>query len=159
MGGDIGIKGAFLYYRPQDSCPWLTPRTWPQWQALATATYIANMMLIKLSLGVFLLRLATQNRYKWIIWVSMGVVSIWSTALFFWDIFQCTPVKAQWDYTIPGYKCVSAREVVNAAYALSVLNIVTDWLYALLPVPMIWNAKMTMQAKITVGLVLGLGIL
>lgn len=117
------------------------------------------MMFIKLSLGVFLLRLATQKRYKWIIWASMGVVFIWSTALFFWDIFQCKPVKSQWDYTIPVYTCVSAQEVVNAAYALSVLNILTDWLYALLPIPMIWNAKMTMQAKITVGLVLSLGIL
>lgn len=117
------------------------------------------MMLIKLSIGVFLLRLATQRRYKWIIWISMGVVFIWSTALFFWDIFQCHPVASQWDYTIPGYMCVSAQQVVNAAYALSVLNIITDWLYALLPIPMIWKAKMTVQAKATVAVVLGLGIL
>lgn len=117
------------------------------------------MAFIKLSLGVFLLRLATQKRYKWILWASMGVVGLMSTALFFWDVFQCQPVVAQWDYTIPGYRCVSAQEVVTAAYALSVLNIVTDWLYALLPIPMIWKAKMTTQAKITVGVVLGLGIL
>lgn len=89
----------------------------------------------------------------------MGVVLIWSSALFLWDVFQCNPVMAQWDYTVPGHKCVSPQEVVNAAYSLSVQNILTDWLYALLPIPMIWNAKMTMQAKITVALVLGLGIL
>lgn len=117
------------------------------------------MMFIKLSLGVFLLRLATQKRYKWIIWISMGVVFIWSIALFFWDVFQCNPVAAQWDYTIPGLKCVDAQQIVNGAYALSVQNIVSDWLYALLPIPMIWKAKMTVQAKATVGVVLGLGIL
>lgn len=135
------------------------------------------MMFIKLSLGVFLLRLAPQQIYKWIIWASMGVVLLWSSVLFLWDIFQyvtawhplllvlankwfrCKPVAAQWDYTLPNYTCVSPQAVVNAAYALSVLNIVTDWLYALLPIPMIWKAKMTVQAKMTVAVVLGLGIL
>lgn len=117
------------------------------------------MMFIKLSIGVFLLRLAAQRRFKWIIWVSMGIIFIMSSVLFFWDLFQCKPVAAQWDTTIPGYQCIAAIEVVNAAYALSVLNIVTDWLYALLPIPMIWNAKMTTQAKMTVALVLSLGVL
>lgn len=117
------------------------------------------MMFIKLSVGVFLLRLACQTRYKVVIYISMAVVAIWSTALFFWDVFQCQPVAAQWDYTTPEYTCVTAEQVVNAAYALSVLNIITDWLYALLPVPMIWKVKMTSQAKVTVVAILGLGIL
>ncbi|KAL1858252.1 hypothetical protein Daus18300_009998 [Diaporthe australafricana] len=129
-----------------------------KWQALATATYVLNMMFIKLSIGFFLLRLAVQKRYLYTIYGTMFVVLIWSLALWFWDIFQCSPVQAQWDYTIPNLKCVSAQEVVNAAYALSVMTIVTDWLFALLPIPMIWHVKMTSQAKATVVVVLGLGI-
>lgn len=130
-----------------------------QWQALATATYVLNMMFIKLSIGFFLLRLAVQKRYLYTIYGTMFVVLIWSLALWFWDIFQCSPVPAQWDYTIPNLKCVSAQEVVNAAYALSVMTIVTDWLFALLPIPMIWHVKMSPQAKATVFVVLGLGVL
>lgn len=130
-----------------------------KWQALATATYILNMMFIKLSYAVFLLRLAVQKRYRWTLWASMFVVAVWSTALFFWDIFQCKPVQAQWDYTIPGEVCVDSEQIVAAAYALSVMTIVTDWLYALIPVPMIWNVKMTTQAKIIVIVLLGLGVL
>ncbi|KAJ4388578.1 hypothetical protein N0V93_006036 [Gnomoniopsis smithogilvyi] len=129
-----------------------------KWQALATATYISNMMFIKLSIGVFLLRLATQRRYRYTIWGSMGVIASMSTALFLWDIFQCNPVAAQWDYTIPGYQCASTSQVVNVAYSLSVLSILSDWLYALLPIPMLWKATMTPQAKITVSVVLSLGI-
>lgn len=116
-------------------------------------------MFIKLSIGFFLLRLAVQKRYTYTIYISMTVVLIWSLVLFFWDVFQCNPVQAQWDYTIANYKCVSAQAVVNAAYALSVMTIVTDWLYALLPIPMIWRVKMTTQAKATVVVILGLGIL
>ncbi|POS79481.1 hypothetical protein DHEL01_v202133 [Diaporthe helianthi] len=129
-----------------------------KWQALATATYVLNMMFIKLSIGFFLLRLAVQKRYLYTIYATMFVVLIWSLALWFWDIFQCSPVPAQWDYTIPNLRCVSAQEVVSAAYSLSVMTIVTDWLFALLPIPMIWHVKMSPQAKATVFVVLGLGV-
>ncbi|KAF3064898.1 putative integral membrane family protein [Daldinia childiae] len=133
-----------------------------KYQALATATYVLNMWLIKLSIGIFLLRLATQKRYKYTLYASIVIVSIWSIVLFFWNIFQCNPIGAQWDYTIlqkdPNARCVSADEIVNAAYALSVMSILSDWLYALLPIPMLWSVKMTTQAKMTVVVVLGLGV-
>lgn len=133
-----------------------------QAQALATATYIPNMWLIKVSIGIFLLRLASEKRrYRYTIYGTLFVVSVWSIVLFFWNIFQCNPVAAQWDYTLlknPRNHCVSADEIVNAAYALSVMNILTDWLYALLPIPMLWRVKMTAQAKLTVIVILGLGV-
>ncbi|KAH8664011.1 hypothetical protein BX600DRAFT_436586 [Xylariales sp. PMI_506] len=133
-----------------------------EYQALATATYVSNMMFIKVSIGIFLLRIATQKPYRYTIWASIAIVGIWSIVLFFWNIFQCSPVKAQWDYTIlatdPNSYCVSADQIVSAAYALSVMNILSDWLYALLPIPMVWNVSMTKQAKATVVVILGMGI-
>ncbi|KAI1655603.1 hypothetical protein F4813DRAFT_366631 [Daldinia decipiens] len=133
-----------------------------KYQALATATYVLNMWLIKLSIGIFLLRLASQKRYRYILYASIIIFSIWSIVLFFWNIFQCNPVAAQWDYTIlqndPNSRCVSADEIVNAAYALSVMSILSDWLYALLPIPILWSVKMSAQAKMTVVVVLGLGV-
>jgi hypothetical protein len=87
------------------------------------------MMLIKLSIGIFLLRLSPGPVYKWIINVSLFVVFVWSTVSFLWDIFHCSPVAAQWDYTIKDAKCSSSQQIVKAAYALSVLTIVSDWLY------------------------------
>ncbi|KAF5631297.1 integral membrane protein pth11 [Fusarium sp. NRRL 52700] len=108
------------------------------WQALATATYILDMMFIKLSIGVFLLRLCVKRVYIWIIW--------------------CKPVEMQWDFRIKDGTCVSADQIVSAAYAISVMTVVSDWLYALLPIPMLWSVKMTKQAKTTVIAILGLGI-
>lgn len=86
-------------------------------------------MFIKLSIGMFLLRLAVERVYAWIIWISLTIITIWSTASFLWDVFQCTPVDKQWDYTIEGGHCASAASIVSAAYALSVMNILSDWLY------------------------------
>ncbi len=130
-----------------------------QWQALAVATYVANMLFIKLSIAVFLLRLsARKRRYTYTLWASMAVVAVWCTVAFFWDVFQCSPVQAQWDYTVAGLRCAASEDVVGAAYSLSALSIATDWLYALLPIPMVWNAHMTPQAKTTVVVILGLGL-
>lgn len=139
------------------------------------------MLFIKLSIGVFLLRLSNSKAYNWTIYISLSIVTVWSLVIFFWNIFQCSPVQAQWDYTIPNSRCVSADAIVAAAYSISVMTILSDWLYvrlstichvsldspgivltypkALLPIPMIWNVKMTKQAKATVIVILGLGIL
>lgn len=128
------------------------------WQALATATYVLDMMFIKLSIGVFLLRLSVQKVYTWILWVSLAIITIWSCVIFFWDIFQCSPVAKQWDFRITDGHCVTADQIVAAAYSISVMTILSDWLYALLPVPMLWTVKMTKQAKATVIVILGLGV-
>jgi len=130
-----------------------------QYQALAALTYVSNMMFIKLSIAIFLLRLAVKKRYIWAIKISMGVISIWSTAIFFYSIFECSPVEAQWDFTIQPQKCVSGDSFVKGAYSISVLNIVSDWMYAIMPIFMIWSVQMNPQKKLTVGFVLSLGIL
>lgn len=130
-----------------------------QYQALATATYVTNMMFIKMSIAIFLLRIAVKRRYTWILRISIVIITIWSMALFFYTIFQCSPVQAQWDTTISPAKCVSGDSFVSAAYSQSVMSIISDWMYALLPIFMIWSVQMTVQKKITVGFILGLGIL
>ncbi|PHH63449.1 hypothetical protein CDD81_5828 [Ophiocordyceps australis] len=128
------------------------------WQALATALYILDMMFIKLSIGIFLLRLSVGKVYQYILQVSLVVIALWSMGVFLWDVFQCTPVAKQWDFRITHGRCASPGEIISAAYAISALSIISDWLYALLPIPMVWNVKMTKQAKATVIVILGLGI-
>jgi hypothetical protein len=130
-----------------------------QYQALATLFYIGNMMFIKISIALFLLRIAVQKRYIWILRISVIIVAIWTTAIFFFDLFQCWPIESQWNKTLPKWKCVSASSFVSAAYSISVMTILSDWLYALLPIPMIWSVNMSVQTKATVAFVLSLGIL
>jgi hypothetical protein len=117
------------------------------------------MMFIKLSIAVFLLRLAVKRTYIWILRISMVVVAIWSVAIWIYDLVQCIPVQAQWDYTIKNAKCVSGPSFIAAAYSISVMTILTDWLYALLPIPMIWSVQMNVQTKVTIAFILSLGIL
>lgn len=117
------------------------------------------MLFIKLSIAIFLLRLSSETKYRYALWISAAIVFVWSTVLFIWNMFfQCTPIAAQWDYTLGGV-CVGSDQVVSAALALSAMTILSDFFYALLPVPIIWRVKMSIQAKITVMAILSLGIL
>lgn len=129
-----------------------------KYQTLATLTYVGNMMFIKLSIAIFLLRIATKKRYTWTLKISMAVVTIWSLAILLFDIFQCTPVAAQWDFTIMDFHCAPGTDFVNAAYSISVMTVITDWMYAIIPIPMIWSVQMTTQKKMTVAFVLSLGV-
>jgi len=97
--------------------------TFYQWQAFATLSYIANMLFIKLSIALFLLRIAVKRTYVWILRISMMVIAIWSVAIWIYDLFQCIPVQAQWDYTIKGAKCVSGSSFIAAAYSISVMTV------------------------------------
>ncbi|KAG6241814.1 hypothetical protein E4U23_007088 [Claviceps purpurea] len=128
------------------------------WQALGVAIYILNMMFIKLSIGVFLLRIATQKAYIWTIRIVLSIITLWSIGFFTWNLLQCTPIEKQWDFRITDGQCADAGEVLTAAYCLSAMTIVTDWFFALIPIPMLWRIKMSTQAKTTVIFILGIGI-
>ncbi|CAI6100397.1 unnamed protein product [Clonostachys chloroleuca] len=130
-----------------------------KWQALAISMYIVLMLLIKLSIGFFLLRITIHmTAYVRIIRASLALIFISSAVVFFWNIFQCIPVEKQWDYRIMYGQCVQPDEIVVVAYVMSAITIVTDFFYALIPIPMVWKVKMTIQAKATVVLILGMGI-
>ncbi|KAK2589731.1 hypothetical protein QQS21_012588 [Conoideocrella luteorostrata] len=128
------------------------------WQALTIVLYIMDMMFVKLSIGVFLLRLATQKVYIWTIRIALVIVTLWSIGIFIWNLFQCTPVEKQWDFRITTGHCATGDDIIAATYALSVMTVLSDWFFALIPIPMLWGVKMTKQAKATVIVILGLGV-
>ncbi len=157
------------------------------YQALATSSYVANMIFIKLSIAIFLLRIPVKRIYIYILKASMSIVAIWSIIIFFLGIFQRTSqfpfslahssgagfskyifrgssclitlhelkspegmfprsnhrkfvnrhtnpkidisVEGQCNFTIQGAKCLSGASFVSAAYLISVMTIVSDWLF------------------------------
>jgi hypothetical protein len=112
---------------------------------------------VKISIGLLMLRIVVARRYTYIIIGSMVLVALWSLAEWFFVIFQCRPVQFQWDATIEGGICTG--NFISAALAFSAMSIVSDWFYALLPVPVLWPLKINLQSKISIGLILSLGIM
>lgn len=60
----------------------------------------------------------------------MAIVPSYCISVALANIFQCKPVKAGWDFFLPG-DCVSLQEITVATGAL---NIVTDVLLVVAPI-------------------------
>ena len=86
----------------------------------------------------------------------MVMVITYSLVIFFYNLFLCHPVEFLWDHTIEGGSC--APGALGSSYALSALAIVSDFLFALLPAPLILLVKMNMTTKISAFGVLSFGI-
>ncbi|RYP48653.1 hypothetical protein DL768_005497 [Monosporascus sp. mg162] len=73
-------------------------------------------------------------------------------------IFQCSPVSAAWDTQVieNGGKCNDAHILADIYYATTAVNIVTDWVTAFMPIPILWNVQMNRNSKASVAFILGL---
>lgn len=64
-------------------------------------------------------------------------------AFLFLDVLQCVPPASQWNTSIKG-KCINFTAVVIAA---GVINVVTDFMILFLPMPVLWNLKVSPARK------------
>lgn len=71
--------------------------------------------------------------------------------------FQCRPLALTWDSSVEG-TCMPATHLKFAAYFNSSVAVLTDVLFALLPIPILWNVQMNWKVKSAVAAILSLGI-
>ncbi|MCJ1266413.1 hypothetical protein MMC22_006298 [Lobaria immixta] len=71
---------------------------------------------------------------------------------------QCNPPRALWTF-VPGATCWNPRVQSNYAIFSASYNSFMDIILALLPIPIIWKLHMTLQKRIGLCILLGLGIL
>ncbi|KAL3470523.1 hypothetical protein BJX99DRAFT_267378 [Aspergillus californicus] len=108
---------------------------WIWWRSLIV---VLGISLVKISIGLFLLRFTAQK--KWLKWFIIGSVA-WDSALRANDSTTC--------FTLPVFLGIGR---FNAS-----VNIITDFLYATLPVFMFYNIQVNKRTKISLMGVLGLG--
>lgn len=84
----------------------------------------------------------------------MVLTGLFGTAYCLTAIFQCNPISAWW--TIEKEGCMDAQIIVNITYAASAVNSIADWLFASLPIFMVWNLNQPRRMKILIGGILGL---
>ncbi|KAF2829246.1 hypothetical protein CC86DRAFT_464898 [Ophiobolus disseminans] len=127
-------------------------------------TVIAAYSFIKLSIGFFLLRLADRTRWRPFLIGCLVFISVFTIGSTFAIIFQCSPVRAGWDYTLrpptPGgnAKCIDPTVFKNVGVFNSSINIATDLLFALIPIPMVWRLQINLQTRIGLAVILSLGL-
>ncbi|KAG9194707.1 hypothetical protein G6011_04742 [Alternaria panax] len=123
---------------------------------------IAVYSFIKLSIGFFLLRLADRTKWRPFLIGMLVFIVAFTIGSTFAIIFQCIPVQAGWDYSLRPptgtAKCYDAEIFKNVGVFNSSINIATDLLFALIPIPMLYRLQVTIQTRIGLAVILSLGL-
>ncbi|KAL1798660.1 hypothetical protein ACET3X_002697 [Alternaria dauci] len=123
---------------------------------------ISAYSFIKLSIGFFLLRLADRTKWRPFLISMLVFIAAFTIGSTFAIIFQCIPVQAGWDYNLRPpmgtAKCYDANIFKNVGVFNSSVNIATDLLFALIPIPMVWKLQVTIQTRIGLAVILSLGL-
>lgn len=107
----------------------------------------------KLSLLTFYLHLSPQKWWKIAIWTSLVIVGISGTILIFLLFIHCNPVAKAYNETLDG-SCLNAAVIYMA---VAVVNIITDLMLFVLPIPMIVQLRMGRVQKIGAIVIFGIG--
>ena len=107
----------------------------------------------KLSLLTFYLQLSPQRGWKIAIWTSIAIVGIASTVITLMTYFYCTPVYKAYMPQVDG-DCLNPARLYMATASL---NIVTDVMLFVLPIPMVLHLRMGKAQKVGAVVIFGIG--
>ncbi|KAJ8124088.1 hypothetical protein ONZ43_g112 [Nemania bipapillata] len=112
---------------------------------LSELYYAIDVTLVKMSILALYLRLFNIHPlFKMSCYALMVIVLAWGVSVTFTTIFQCSPISAAWDKTIPNLKCFN---LANFIIGSNVPNILADALIIVLPLPLVWCLKVSPMRK------------
>lgn len=121
--------------------------------------YAFLILLIRLTIGLLLLKIITHHRKERAFVIFILVISSLNAIQFvIWAFLQCQPLPHFWNRLSPGICHERAFTIV--LYVSSLINILTEWALAFLPVYMaIRMLIMSLKDRIAIAVVLGMGAL
>lgn len=132
-------------------------------QALSKLEYVflvlynPSLMATKTSILIFYLSLAQMQRvFKWGSIGTMVVVNVAGFALLILNIFQCRPVSDS--FIIPRPPNAHCTDIVTLYFSSAPVNIITDLVIVLLPMPVLKNMMLPRKQKWILYITFGFGI-
>ncbi|KAH7324270.1 hypothetical protein B0I35DRAFT_349064 [Stachybotrys elegans] len=120
-------------------------------------TYALTMVLTKISIGWFLLRVTTQKLHIWIIRIAIIATCGSGAVFFFVAMFQCSPVHFFWDTRIAGGTCVSPDIIIGLTIVFTIVSVASDFTFAILPGVIVWNLQLNKRTKFLLIPLLAMG--
>jgi hypothetical protein len=131
-----------------------------KWFLFSELSYTLATGFVKLSVGVFLLRLVNKKIHKTIIYGTIGTVATITMAYTLFLLLQCSPVEFFWTRFLlhPGH-CLAPETIGNVTYIHTAINAFSDWVFAILPVVITSQLQMNIRTKIVVSSILAMSAL
>lgn len=121
--------------------------------------YVITSVLVKYTVGIFLLRIITSRWQKILIWMVLGIMLVFNIFYLFIVIFQCSPPQYFWLRILGTHRgtCLPKPFISNTAYVGSAINTWADWMLGLLPIAVVWKLSLRTRDKLLLAFILGLG--
>ncbi|KAF2210361.1 hypothetical protein CERZMDRAFT_28819, partial [Cercospora zeae-maydis SCOH1-5] len=116
--------------------------------------YVCATTVLKISIGLFLLRVATNRIHICIIRMVMLLGLVFGVAFTFVIIFQCWPISDWWSLDPRQKHCIKPEVVVGLTYGVSGLNVIADWTLGILPAFIVKDLQMSTRQKRLVAVIL-----
>jgi hypothetical protein len=114
--------------------------------------YVIGLAIIKSSICVTLLRIASTNKvYRFAIFCLLGLTIATFLVTFIGVLLLCNPVSANW--TGKG-KCASMATMVALSYTSTASTVTTDLACVVVPAVMLWNVQMKASKKVSIFILL-----
>ncbi|KAK8240245.1 phosphatidylserine decarboxylase [Phyllosticta capitalensis] len=130
------------------------------WLYVHSIVVMCAVSSVKISIGLFLLRVVERTKYQRFMWGMIVFLICFTLTCACTLIFQCSPIAAAWDFALrarTNAKCFSMNTFRNIGMFNSVVNILTDVLFATLPIPLIMKLKVNLRTRLTLCFILSLG--
>jgi len=129
-----------------------------QWLIVMEVFYIITMMTLKISIGIFFLRIAFRPWHRYIVYAAVGFSTVFSVAYFFFAIFQCGYFTSALIFFLRRVtdQCVSRVSNLALALTVGVITTLTDLSFAILPFAVLHRAAISKKEKVIVGFILTL---
>lgn len=128
--------------------------------------YAVTMIVSKMSIGFFLVRVTVRRMHTYIIWAAVAISIVAGLTFFFVVLFQCNPISEYWmrygrNQVGPvdngSGVCLNVEIIIALAYLYSACSIVADFTLALLPAWIISSLKMDRKSKMLLIPLVGMG--
>ncbi|KAJ5496921.1 hypothetical protein N7463_008908 [Penicillium fimorum] len=116
--------------------------------------WVLSLSCTKVSILLLYLRIFPVTWVVRISWVTMGVIIAWTIGTVLAGCLICRPFAFNWDQTIPGGSC---GDQVTSFTVTGVINLVTDVVVLVTPMPLLYNLQMASYKKVTFIIIFGLG--
>lgn len=127
-----------------------------RWWFFCEIFYACSTSVLKVAIGLFLLRITVQPIHIWLIRIIMVASIVLGITYAFVILFQCNPISFWWDLSINAHgTCLSPEAVLYTSYVVSSLNSVADWFFGLLPFLIVKDLQMKFRLKAIVATILG----
>ncbi|KAL8894621.1 MAG: hypothetical protein Q9192_004176, partial [Flavoplaca navasiana] len=121
-----------------------------KWINDANMVYLVTLLGYKMSILILYLRLFAVNRtFRYVTWSMMFFVCGYLMANLWTQIFGCSPRSKYWEPSTPGH-CI---DYTKAGLAYGSMNIISDLLILILPIPLVWRLKLSRREKVGISVI------